>query len=86
MDLTQETPVSERLKTSVFKGGGDVQLPQYINSNQRNNISKEIMDTDHKHSSPTGVVNPSCIDCGILFSSPNMQERAVMKNPPLKSR
>ena len=25
---------------------------------------------DHMHSTQTGVANPCCIDCGILFSSP----------------
>ena len=70
MHLKQETPESERLKINVIKGGGDIHLPHYINSNQGGNILKEIMDNDHKHSFQTDVFNPSCIDCGILFSSP----------------
>ena len=85
VDLKQETQESERLKTNVIKGGGHIHLPQYINSNQGGNISKEIMDTGQKHSSQTGVLN---IDCGILFSSPlDVQKhtrKGCIEKPPNK--
>ena len=46
------------------------------------------MDTDHNHSSHTGVLNPSCIDCGILFSSPldvyKHTRKGCSEEPPSK--
>ena len=75
IDLKQETPESVRLRTNVIKGSHTVTTPQYVTSIQSDNISK--MDTNQMYK-----VNPSCMDCGLLFVSPMDLQKHMKRGCP----
>ena len=91
IDLKQNTPEEDRLKTDIFKDESNIQTGGRFGDVESQPVDVYIRDDTElnaqsvdNHESINMEKQPSCVDCGLLFSTPFDVQRHVKRGCPFE--